>query len=94
VVLEPQELTRTVPDLHVEDLTGALFGPSDGYIDAVRFCELLGQLGKDRGGRVWQGARVTDIRVRDGRVASEVDVLHATTEDLRLPHRAGILGGR
>jgi glycine/D-amino acid oxidase-like deaminating enzyme len=27
VVLEPPELTRTVPDLHVEDLTSALFGP-------------------------------------------------------------------
>ena len=68
VVLEPPELTRTVPDLHVEDLTGALFGPSDGYIDAVKLCELLGQLGKDRGGRVRQGARVTGIRVRAGRV--------------------------
>jgi glycine/D-amino acid oxidase-like deaminating enzyme len=68
VVLEPPELARALPDLHVEDLTSALFGPSDGYIDAVKLCEVLGQLGKDRGGRVWQGAPVTGIRVRAGRV--------------------------
>ncbi len=68
VVLDREGLGRYVPDLHVEDLTGALFGPSDGYIDPVRLCELFVQLGKDGGGRAWLGRPVTGIRVRHGGV--------------------------
>jgi glycine/D-amino acid oxidase-like deaminating enzyme len=68
VVLDRDEVRRRVPDLHVEDLAGALFGPSDGYIDPVRLCELFVRLATDGGGRVRQGARLTGIRVRDGRV--------------------------
>jgi glycine/D-amino acid oxidase-like deaminating enzyme len=71
-VLDRAEVRHQVPDLHVEDLAGALFGPSDGYIDPVRLCELFVQLGKEGGGQAWLGRRVTDIRVRSGRVAGVV----------------------
>jgi glycine/D-amino acid oxidase-like deaminating enzyme len=67
-VLEPAEVTRVVPPLRVDDLAGALWGPSDGYVDAVRYCEILTGLGRAAGGRVLQGRRATGVRVSSGRV--------------------------
>jgi sarcosine oxidase subunit beta len=68
-VLDPDAVARLVPALRVDDVVGALWGPSDGYVDAVRYCELLTALGRAAGGRVLQGCRVTGLRVRSGRVA-------------------------
>ncbi len=70
VVLAPAEILRILPALRVDDLAGALWGPSDGYVDAVRYCELLVGLGRARGGRVLQGRRATGVRLRGGRVAA------------------------
>jgi glycine/D-amino acid oxidase-like deaminating enzyme len=70
VVLEPAEVTRVVPALRVDDLAGALWGPSDGYVDAVRYCELLTELGRAAGGRVFQGRRATGVRLSAGRVVA------------------------
>jgi glycine/D-amino acid oxidase-like deaminating enzyme len=71
-VLERAEVTRVVPALLVDDLAGALWGPSDGYVDAVRYCEILTGLGRAAGGRVLQGRRATGIRLSGGRVAAVV----------------------
>ena len=70
VVLEPAQVTRVVPALRVDDLAGALWGPSDGYVDAVRYCELLTGLGRAAGGRVFQWRRATGVRLSGGRVAA------------------------
>jgi glycine/D-amino acid oxidase-like deaminating enzyme len=67
-VIDPGEIARIVPALRVDDLAGALWGPSDGYVDAVRYCELLAALGRAAGGRVLQGRRATGLRLRGGRV--------------------------
>ena len=67
-VLEPAEIARIVPALRVNDLAGALWGPTDGYVDAVRYCELLSGLGRAAGGRVLQGQRATGLRLHGGRV--------------------------
>ena len=69
-VIEPDEIARIVPALRVDDLAGALWGSSDGYVDAVRYCELLAGLGRAAGGRVLQGRRATGLRLRGGRVAA------------------------
>jgi len=71
-VIEPGEVARIVPALRVDDLAGALWGPSDGYVDAVRYCELLAGLGRAAAGRVLQGRRVTGLRLRGGRVTAVV----------------------
>jgi sarcosine oxidase subunit beta len=68
-VLEPGDVARIVPELRVDDLAGALWGPADGYVDAVRYCELLTGLGRAAGGRVLQGRRATGLRLRGDRVA-------------------------
>jgi sarcosine oxidase subunit beta len=69
-VLEPAEVTRVVPSLRVDDLAGALWGPSDGYVDAVRYCEVLTGLGRAAGGRVLQGRRATGVRLSGERVTA------------------------
>jgi glycine/D-amino acid oxidase-like deaminating enzyme len=73
-VLEPNEVARIVPALRVDDLAGALWGPTDGYVDAVRYCETLSALGRAAGGQVHQGKRAAGLRLRGGRVTGvEVD---------------------
>jgi glycine/D-amino acid oxidase-like deaminating enzyme len=74
VVLDAPAIERRFPALQVGDAAGGLLGPTDGFIDAVRYCELLAELGRARGGRVLQGAPVRGIRVRSGKVtAVELD---------------------
>jgi sarcosine oxidase subunit beta len=73
-VIGPDEIARIVPALRVDDVIGALWGPSDGYVDAVRYCEILAGLGRAAGGKFLQGRRATGLRLRGGRVAAvEVD---------------------
>jgi sarcosine oxidase subunit beta len=69
-VIGPDEIARIVPALRVDDVTGGLWGPTDGYVDAVRYCELLAGLGRAAGGRVLQGQRARGVRLRHGRVAA------------------------
>jgi sarcosine oxidase subunit beta len=69
-VVEPGEIAHIVPALRVDDVLGALWGPSDGYVDAVRYCEILAGLGRAAGGRFLQGQRATGLRLRGGRVAA------------------------
>ena len=68
-VVEPGDIARLVPALRVDDLAGALWGPTDGYVDAVLYCELLTGLGRAAGGRVLQGRRAVGLRVHGGRIA-------------------------
>jgi glycine/D-amino acid oxidase-like deaminating enzyme len=72
VVLDPTGIRKHAPGLALEGVTGALFGPSDGYIDAVRYCELLAEAGRAGGGTVWSGGRVTGLRVTGGRVSAVI----------------------
>ena len=43
-VLDRTGVARLVPDLAVEDVAGALFGPSDGFLDGHLYCEKLAEL--------------------------------------------------
>lgn len=69
-VIEPGEIQRVMPALRVDDLAGALWGPTDGYVDAVRYCEVLCGLGRAAGGRVLQSRPATGLRARNGRVTA------------------------
>ena len=54
-VLDAAEIGRRWPQLVVDDLTGGLFGPSDGHIDGYEYCALAARLVRERGGRVLPG---------------------------------------
>src|SRR6478609_3106216 len=42
-VLTPDEIKTLVPDMKTDDFPGALFGPSDGYIDGHLYCSILAE---------------------------------------------------
>lgn len=61
VVLTPADIVTRWPHLVVDDRAGALFGPSDGYVDGYECCALLARLVKDAGGRVVTNAAVHGV---------------------------------
>ncbi len=82
-VLDRRALRALVPDLRCDDLAGALFGPSDGYVDGHLYCALLGELTQAAGGRVRTRARLLGaertavghrLELRDGVVECDVVV--------------------
>lgn len=62
-VLERDELARLVPDLAVGDLLGALYGPSDGFVDGHLYCALLAELASGLGASVLGGHELLGAEV-------------------------------
>jgi sarcosine oxidase, subunit beta len=72
-VLTADQAAALVPGLVTADLSGALWGPDDGYVDAVKYCEIFVHVAKSMGGRVLTGREVTDFLIaEDGGVAGVV----------------------
>jgi sarcosine oxidase, subunit beta len=68
-VVSPGEVDAIVPGLRADDLSGALWGPNDGYVDAVRYTEILLEIARSKGVRVEQGSEVSAVLTDDARVA-------------------------
>ncbi len=66
-VLDRQGLRHRIPAMEVSDLAGALFGPSDGYLDGHLLCMLLAEWLRERGVRVIAGSRLQAHEVHAGR---------------------------
>jgi sarcosine oxidase subunit beta len=64
-VLAPEELAAVAPELITDDLAGALYAPSDGYVDPVGLC---GVLVERSGLEARQATEVLAIRRDDGAV--------------------------
>ena len=62
-VLDRDGLRRIVPDLECRDLAGGLLGPSDGYLDGHLYCNLLADLLRDRGVRVFRSTELVEASV-------------------------------
>jgi len=71
-VLSPEEVRRRYPEINVEDIVVATYGPDDGSFDPHMI--MWGYIGKarEKGVRLYQGVRATDIRVRKGHVEGVV----------------------
>jgi sarcosine oxidase, subunit beta len=67
-VLAPAEIEEVIPGLRTHDIRGALWGPNDGYIDAVRYCEILVSLAREQGAHFLRG-RLSAIDVTGGAVS-------------------------
>ncbi|NED97438.1 FAD-binding oxidoreductase [Phytoactinopolyspora alkaliphila] len=66
-LLTPPELAGVVPGLHVEDLAGGLYGPSDGHLDGHQLCSVLAGLARDLGARIRTETVTGHRRARSGR---------------------------
>jgi sarcosine oxidase, subunit beta len=56
-VLEPSAVAEIVPDLNPDGILGALYSPTDGYVDSHELCQVYLQRIKALGGEVRAGAR-------------------------------------
>lgn len=57
-VLDRGEIGRLVPELELGDVAGALFGPSDGFLDGHLYCGLLAELAGAAGARLLPGCEL------------------------------------
>jgi sarcosine oxidase subunit beta len=60
-VLDPAGLKRIIPHMFCDDLTGGLFGPTDGYIDGHLYCNALVEAVTAGGGRVLSTTALTGV---------------------------------
>jgi sarcosine oxidase subunit beta len=68
VVLGPEEVSRRFPDVRSDDVSAALYGPTDGFVDGHLYCTLLAELAQAGGARVVTQARCSGAQVlADGR---------------------------
>ena len=68
-VLTPEEVKRRYPEINVEDIEVATWGPDDGPFDPHMIMWGYVRRAREMGIRLHQGVRATGIRVRSGRVA-------------------------
>jgi sarcosine oxidase, subunit beta len=67
-VLDRAGLERLVPGMVCDDLLGALYGPSDGYVDPALTCTIIAGMLRERGVSIEQETEVTGAeRDSDGR---------------------------
>jgi sarcosine oxidase subunit beta len=68
VVLGPEEVSKRFPDVRSDDVSAALYGPTDGFVDGHLYCTLLAELAQAGGARVMTQARCSGAQtLPDGR---------------------------
>jgi len=67
-VLTPEEVRRRYPEINVEDVVVATWGPDDGPFDPHMIMWGYVRRAREMGVRLHQGVRATGIRVHSGRV--------------------------
>jgi heterotetrameric sarcosine oxidase gamma subunit len=73
-LISAREAEELFPPITTEGVLGAAYLPTDGYIDPSQLTFALAEGARRRGAEIYQGTRVTGIRVRRGRVeAVETD---------------------
>jgi sarcosine oxidase subunit beta len=68
-LLKPAEISRMLPQLRVDDLVGASFCGTDGFIDPLAVMLGFTARASERGARVWLETEVFGIEMDGGRVS-------------------------
>lgn len=66
--LSPEEVKDLVPDVTVEDVQGAMYGPKDGYADPSTVAQIYAKRATENGADVRTGVEVTGVATADGQV--------------------------
>ena len=69
-LISPEECAERIPLLDPNKVQGGFFVPSDGIAKAVRACEAMARLARERGAKFHGETEVTDVVVKDGRVSA------------------------
>lgn len=67
--ISPQEVKEMYPHLNVSDVVGAVHLPLDGQCDPANIAMALAKGARQRGARIIEGVKVTEVLTRDGRVS-------------------------
>ncbi len=67
--LTPKQAKRLIPHLNTEGVTSATFCPTDGHLNPFLMTDAFYHAASERGVRFKTYTKVTDVRVKDGRVA-------------------------
>ena len=87
-ILSPAELKGRFPNLQVEDLEIATWGPEDGPVNPHMIVSGYLQRARDQGVKILEGVRATDIQIRKGKVAA-VQTTHGPISTRTLINAAG-----
>jgi sarcosine oxidase subunit beta len=68
-VIAPDDARALVPDLQVDDVIAAVWGPMDGYASPNDVVQAYAAQARARGVRILEGVPVTGIQIRGDRVA-------------------------
>jgi 4-methylaminobutanoate oxidase (formaldehyde-forming) len=90
-LIDAAEARRLHPLLETRDLRGAVWVPSDGYVDPASVTQALARGARDRGARLREGVRVEDLR-RTGRRITHVVTDHGTIECGTVVNATGMWG--
>lgn len=74
-VVDIHDVRRLWPLCRTDDLVGAVWSPSDGRVNPSDLCAAYAKGARMHGARIFEGVKVTGVRVRNGRVAG-VDTNH------------------
>jgi 4-methylaminobutanoate oxidase (formaldehyde-forming) len=66
--ISPAEAKEMYPHLNIEGVVGAVHLPLDGQCDPANIAMALAKGARQRGAKIIEGVRVTDVLTRDGRV--------------------------
>ena len=66
--ISPHEVKEMYPHLNVSDVVGAVHLPLDGQCDPANIAMALAKGARQRGAKVIEGVKVTDVLTKDGRV--------------------------
>ncbi|MBI4469181.1 MAG: FAD-binding oxidoreductase [Acidobacteria bacterium] len=69
-LLTTAEVAAMVPQLHLADVMGASYCPTDGFVDPYSVMSCFSARARERGARLWLGTEVTAIQVREGQITS------------------------
>lgn len=68
--LEPDELQDLIPDMNVEDVHGAIFGPSDGYADPYTITQVYAERAQERGVDILTGVEAETVVTNGGDITA------------------------
>ena len=66
--LEPKDLLQILPELTIDDLSGAAFTPDDGYLDPYLLTTALAKQARNIGVKIEVGTEVKAVLMEKGRV--------------------------
>ena len=87
-MLNPKEAQDLFPIMSTEDVLGAAFIPTDGYIDPASLTQALAKGARNNGAEIVQGVTVSDFIVADRRV-TELVTDHGTIKCDMVVNAAG-----